>query len=465
MAIGIHTARANSTPMVALLGQVQRDHRGREAFQESDLVASPGRLAKWAREIDDPTDAPRLVGEGLSAMLSGRPGPVLFALPEDTLDKVIGDRSTVAIDPRRPVPPPDGHVQSIVHRLSAATRPAILAGHGVTASNATDALIELSEALDVPVFAAWRRPTAFPNDHPNFLGTTGYGAPRTVRDRLENADALLVIGCRLNEVASFDYTIPRPGTWWAHVDLHPRTAHGGLTAPDMALAADARAFLASALEIARESMRYGQSTTAVDRGEFLAATALPERTWNGPGVDPVHIIATLQRVLANDAILTTDAGNFGLWPARYLKFGRSQTFLGPTSGAMGYGLPAAIAASLAAPDRQVVALCGDGGLAMTMNELETAVRTGAKPVVLVFDNEKYGTIAMHQANEQRASVATSLGPIDFAAIARACGAQGVNVTGSSEFEPALRAALASGRPTVLQLDLDPRWISPDRGPA
>jgi len=162
--------------------------------------------------------------------------------------------------------------------------------------------------------------------------------------------------------------------------------------------------------------------------------------------------------------VTTDAGNFGLWPARYFKFGRDQSFLGPTSGAMGYGLPAAVAASLAAPDRQIVALCGDGGLAMTMNELETAVRTGAKPVVLVFDNEKYGTIAMHQANEQRDAVATGLGAIDFAAIARACGAEGVHVTTDPEFEPALRAALASNRATVLDLDLDPRWISPDRGP-
>ena len=170
---------------------------------------------------------------------------------------------------------------------------------------------------------------------------------------------------------------------------------------------------------------------------------MPERTWDGPGVDPGHVVGVLQRVLARDAILTTDAGNFGLWPARYFKFGRDQSFLGPTSGAMGYGLPAAVAASLVAPHRQVVALCGDGGLAMTMNELETAVRTGATPVVIVFDNVRYGTIAMHQANEQRATVATELGPIDFAAIAHACGAEGVRVSDDKSFEPALRAALVS----------------------
>jgi acetolactate synthase-1/2/3 large subunit len=189
---------------------------------------------------------------------------------------------------------------------------------------------------------------------------------------------------------------------------------------------------------------------------------LPERPWDGPGVDPGRVIAVLQRTLAPDAIVTTDAGNFGLWPARYFRFGRDQVFVGPTSGAMGYGLPAAIAASLCAPDRQVVALCGDGGFAMTMNELETAVRTGAHPVVIVYDNGRYGTIAMHQANEQRSDVATGLGDIDFAAVARACGARGVTIDNDDPFEPALREALASGETTVLHLQLDPRWVTPDR---
>jgi acetolactate synthase-1/2/3 large subunit len=179
-------------------------------------------------------------------------------------------------------------------------------------------------------------------------------------------------------------------------------------------------------------------------------------------VDPARVVAVLQRTLDPGAILTTDAGNFGLWPARYFRFGRNNTFLGPTSGAMGYGLPAAIAAALIAPDRQVVALCGDGGLAMTMNELETAVRAGAAPIVIVFDNRRFGTIAMHQTNAQLPTVATELGPIDFAGIARACGAEGFRASDDQSFEPALRAALASHRPTVIHLDQDPRWITPDR---
>jgi len=461
MSIGIHAARQNSTPMVALLGQVPRPFLGREAFQEADLVTTPGRLAKWAGQLDDPLDAARLMGEGLGAMLNGRKGPVLFALPEDTLDVDVPE-AAFASDLPVSAPPSRDAVQGIVAMLEHARRPAIIAGYGVTAARAQDLLVQFGERIGIPVFAAWRRPTVFPNDHPNFLGTTGYGAPPTVRRRLLEADALLVIGCRLNEVASFDYSIPAPTARWAHVDLEPRTAHAGLGAPDLPLTADAKAFLEAALSFElgeRGSER--RTELAADREAYLRATALPDRSWDGPGVDPAHVVGVMQDLLASNAILTTDAGNFGLWPARHFKFGRDQVFLGPTSGAMGYGLPAAIAASLAEPNRQVLALCGDGGFAMTMNELETAVRTGSKPVVLVFDNEKYGTIAMHQANEKRDAVATGLGPIDFAAVAHACGADGVRVSDDAAFEPCLRTALASGRPTVLHLQLDPRWISPD----
>ena len=461
MSIGIHAARQNSTPMVALLGQVPRPFLGREAFQEADLVTTPGRLAKWAGQLDDPLDAARLMGEGLSAMLSGRKGPVLFALPEDILDVDVPE-SAFASDLLLSAPPSRDAVQGVVAMLEHARRPAIIAGYGVTAARAEDLLVEFGERIGIPVFAAWRRPTVFPNDHPNFLGTTGYGAPPTVRRRLLEADALLVIGCRLNEVASFDYSIPAPTTRWAHVDLQPRTAHAGMGAPDFPLTADAKAFLEAALSFELgEKGSERRTELAADREAYLTATALPDRSWDGPGVDPAHVVGVMQDLLASNAILTTDAGNFGLWPARYFKFGRDQVFLGPTSGAMGYGLPAAIAASLAEPNRQVLALCGDGGFAMTMNELETAVRIGSKPVVLVFDNEKYGTIAMHQANEKRDAVATGLGPIDFAAVAHACGADGVRVSDDAAFEPCLRTALASGRPTVLHLQLDPRWVSPD----
>jgi acetolactate synthase-1/2/3 large subunit len=469
MAIGIHTARQNSTPLVALVGQVKREFLGREAFQEVDQVESFGRLAKWAAQIDDPVTARGLVSEGLRVMASGRPGPVLFSLPEDVLDlpapRARGPQSRESM-PEAPSPPDPAAVQEIVERLRRARRPAVVAGYGVIAAQATDLLAELSKRLAVPVFSAWRRPTAFPNDHPNYLGMTGYGAPDSVPKRLTAADFLLVIGCRLNEVASFDYKIPGRRTRWAHVDLEPRHAHAGLSAPDYPMAADAGDFLRAALKTASGRIsipKERRKALAAERAAYLAASAFDEADeWRGPGVHPGKVIATLERVLPRNALLTTDAGNFGNWQARGFHFGGEHGFLGPTSGAMGYGLPAAIAASLCEPKRTVVALCGDGGFAMTMNELETAVREKSRPVVLVFDNRRYGTIAMHQRNEGRALVATDLGPIDFAAVARACGAHGGRVNRDAEFEPALRDALGANGPAVIQLEMDPRWISPDK---
>jgi acetolactate synthase-1/2/3 large subunit len=461
MAIGIHTARADSTPLVALIGQVERHNRGREAFQESELTTTPGALAKWATEIDEPAAAAGRLAEGLRAMAAGRPGPVLFAVPEDVLDQPAGDdRVDVHVAP--PPAPEPAAVEAVLRLLAGADRPLMLVGGGVKAAAAGPALVRFAEATGVPVMCAWRRPDAFPNDHPLYLGVTGYGSAATVRPRLAQADALLVLGCRLNQVASFDYAVPAPTTRWAHVDLAPRTAHARLPAPNLSLTADAAAFLQLALGLLGDQRGEPSAQVVADRQAYLAASAVDDgHPWAGPGVAPGKVINTLQRVLPADAVLATDAGNFGLWLARGYRFTLPNTFLGPTSGAMGYGLPAAIAASLCRPERIVVGLCGDGGLAMTMNELETAVREGARPVVLVFDNRRYGTISMHQQRRGRPAVATELGPIDFAAVARACGALGLHVERDADFEPALRQALAAGRPALIHLELDQRWISPD----
>jgi acetolactate synthase-1/2/3 large subunit len=336
----------------------------------------------------------------------------------------------------------------------------------VIASRGRDLLVQLSERLALPGFASWRRPTAFPNDHPNYLGMSGYGSPDTVQERLSVADFLLVIGCRLNEVTSFDYKLPAEQTCWAHVDLEPRRTHAGLVEANYPIAADAAAFLQAALSAIDPRAAVPQERreqVARERRAYVEATTFDlNEEWAGPGIHPGKVIATLERVLPPDALLTSDAGNFGNWLARGFHFAQGQAFLGPTSGAMGYGLPSAIAASLAQPERRVVALCGDGGFAMTMSELETAVRHGTRPIALVFDNKRYGTIAMHQRNQDRALVATELGPIDFAEVAHACGAHGVRVTRDVEFEPALRGAMAAARPAVIHLEMDPNWISPDR---
>ncbi len=470
LAIGIHTARADSSPMFAIVGGVHRSNRGREAFQEADIVGSIGRLAKWAVDIDTAARAEAAIAEAVRHAVAARPGPVVVTIPEEVLDELVPGVAgeTQPFRPTRVEPEPDD-VRAVLQLLAAARRPVILAGAGVLRSRGTADLVRLAEILEVPVVASWRRADVFPNDHRLYLGMTGYGAAPTVAERLETADAIVVLGCRLGEIASFGYAVPRSGLRWAHVDLEPRAAHAGLSAPDLSVAADARTFL----RIARRRVSSGvldaaaydarRDANEADRAAYEVASVVDDLAWDGPGVHPGRVVATLNEVLPPQAILTTDAGNFAGWAARGYRFRRPGTYLGPTSGAMGYALPAAIAASIEHPGRPVVALAGDGGFAMTMNELETAVREGARPVVIVFDNQRYGTIRAHQATRGTGvGEATELGRIDFAAVALAHGAYGVRVDDDAAFEPALRDALAADGPTVIQVALDRRWTAVGR---
>ena len=471
LAIGIHTARANSSPMFALVGQVASGSKGREAFQEVDLVGTIGGLAKFAAEPADATEAAGAVLDAIREALGGRPGPALLALREDLLDVELPDGVSATPSRIAAARPDDADVRAVLHLLASAERPVILAGAGVLRARTSNDLVRLAELLRVPVMASWRRGDVISNDHPLFLGMTGYYASPTVRPRLESADAMLVIGCRLNEITSFGWSVPGTSTRWAHVDVDPGRPDPSLPSADITVAADARLFVKAAvarlegngvLDAAIADRR--SAANAADREAFEAATTVDEAPWSGPGVHPGRVIETLRRVLPDDAIVTTDAGNFSGWLSRGFRFRRPGTFLGPTSGAMGAGLPAAIAAALVHRDRAVVALVGDGGLGMALAELETAVREHAKVVVLVFDNERYGTIRMHQDREGRAPIATDLGPFDFAAVARAAGARGVHVADDAGFEPALRQALASDRATLLHLALDRAWVDADSRP-
>jgi len=473
LAIGLHAAQADSAPLIALVGQVERSVRGREAFQEVDLAGTVGRLCRWSAEVRDGASLPAIIDEALRKAMNGRPGPVLLALPADLLEEdVPPDHGRVAAGPalgppRAPAPDP-GTLRRVLHMLLDAERPVILAGAGVLRSRSTADLIKLAEAIDVPVVAGWRRPDVFPNDHPLYLGMSGYFAAPTVRERLLDADAILVLGSRLDEVASFGYAVPGPGTRWAHVDLEPLGARPGLPGPMIALAADARTFVREARRVlggaaldARSVDRRRAANTA-DRAAWEAASVVDGTPWEGPGVHPGRVVTSLGQVLPPDAIVTTDAGHFGGWAARGLRFRRPGTFIGTTAGAMGFGLPAAIAASLVAPGRSVVALAGDGGFAMTMAEVETAVREGAHPVAIVMDNARYQTIRDHQDRRGLAPVGTDLGPIDFVRVAEGLGARAMLVETDEAFEPALREAVAGRRMTVLHLKVDRRWVSVDR---
>ena len=466
LAIGIHTARQDSTPMFAIIGGLERSYGDREAFQAADYAATIGGLAKWAGTIRDADDVAPVMSEAIRQALGGRPGPALISIPEDLFDETAPD--DLRIDHGRPPAPRASvdDIQAVLHLLAGAERPVILAGAGVLRARSSSDLTKFAELLRVPVISSWRRGDVFSNDHPLYLGMAGMSSPPTVQRRLEEADAILVLGCRLGEPASFGYRIPAPGTRWMHVDLAPG-GNGAAHEPERAITADARTFLRAAnerltttgvLEASRVDARVAHNTA--DREAFEAATIVDDVEWDGPGITPGRIVTTLRRVLPDEAIVTFDAGNFGGWAARGFRFRRPGTLLGPTSGAMGYGLPAAIAASLVHRDRPVVALVGDGGFGMTMAELETGVREGARPVVLVFDNQRYGTIRMWQ--ERRGNgvgVATELGAVDFASIARACGARAARVDRDEEFEPALRQALVADRPTVIHITLDRAWLS------
>jgi acetolactate synthase I/II/III large subunit len=472
LAIGIHTARQDSTPMFALVGQVKREFLGREAFQEIDQVATLGGLAKWAAQPMTAAEIPSIMAEAVRQALGGRPGPVLLALPEDLLDEVAPEPGPVA-QPRAGVArATDAEIRAVLNLLAGAERPVILAGAGVLRARTSTELVKFAELLHVPVMGSWRHGDVISNDNPLYLGTAGLAAPAVVRDRLASADAVLVLGSRLNEATSYEYTLPAAGQRWIHVDIEPGRSPG-LPSAERVITSDARTFLKAANEILTGRgvldaalVERRDAHNAADRAAWEAATIVDDVPWDGPGVHPGRVVATLRAVLPDDAILTTDAGNFAGWAGRGFRFRRPGTFLGPTSGAMGYGLPAAIAAALVQRDRAVVALTGDGGLGMTLSELETAVRARAHVIVLVFDNQRYGTIRMWQ--DQRGvgqGVATELGPIDFAAAARAFGAGGIQVSTNAEFEPALRQAIAADGPTVIQLALDKAWVSVDRPPA
>lgn len=472
LGIGIHTAFSDSSPMFAFVGQVERAARGREGFQEIEITQTIGGLAKWAAEPTDVESAVAAAGTAVEQALNGRPGPVVLSVAEDLLDEMVPAGVSAQLSRTPPPRASDDQVRDVLRLLAGAERPVILAGAGILRARTSNDLIRLAELLRVPVIASWRRGDVISNDHPLYLGMTGYGSPPTVRERLAAADAMLVIGSRLGEITSFGWTVPAAGTRWAHVDIAPAAPPAGVLPATITITSDARMFLRGAVALLESRGVLDKASTdarvernEVDRTAWEAATVVDAHPWTGPGVHPGRVITSLRSLLPDDGIVTTDAGSFGGWAARGFRFRRPGTFLGPTSGAMGYGLPAAIAAGLVHRDRAVVALVGDGGLGMTLAEIETAVRCGLRTVVLVFDNQRYGMIRTYQDRRPGESApATDLGPIDWAGAARALGARGTRVEDDAAFEPALRQALVSDRPTVLHLVVDRRWEGVDSAP-
>jgi acetolactate synthase I/II/III large subunit len=462
MAIGIHNARQDSLPMIALAGEVNRSFAGREAFQEIDLVAAMTPLAKWAVRIPAADQVPEIMAKAISRATSGRPGPVFVSVPQDVCNER-SDASPRAATPITAAYPDPGALPVLLDALLTARRPLIFAGGGLYRSRqALELLVRFAERTQIPVVTSWRHHDEFPNDHPLFLGCTSLGAPSTVWERLADTDVMLVIGNRMQENSTNGYTYPLTTTRLLQVDVDP-AAFINHRSPELAVLADAGAALSGLIEQLPDSvpsLHERHDHNKADRQRFEDATVIPEAPVTGTGVPYAHVMRVLSDTLTPETIIASDAGNFYGWLARYYRFRQVRTYLGPASGAMGFGLPSAIGAKMARPGTPVVSLSGDGGFAMTMSELETAVRYGADVVAIVLDNARQGTIRMHQEAQFPGRVmATELGTTDLASVARGLGLGGYLVQDRSDFEPALRSALSSGRPSVIQVRMDRDQLS------
>lgn len=459
--IGIHTAFQDSTPLVVFVGQVAADQRDREAFQEIDYrqMFGPGTLglAKWVAEVQSADRLPEYVARAFHVALQGRPGPVVLALPEDMLTTPTAAPVLPRVQAAQAWPAP-GALRDLRARLVAAERPFLIAGGSGWDAEGAAALQRFAENWRLPVGCGFRFQDSFDNRHPLYAGDVGIGINPKLAARIGAADLVIALGVRLGEMTTGGYTLlqaPRPQQALVHIHAGPEEL-GRVYAADLLIQAGVNA-AAKALEslTAPPEIRWAR--------EAEAAHADYEANLVAPPVAPLDlavVMKTVQRLAPEDTVYTNGAGNYAGWLHRYVRYpglqhhGRTQ--LAPTSGAMGYGLPAAVAAALLHPGRTVVNVAGDGDFLMNGQELATATGYGAKRLVsIVVDNGSYGTIRMHQEREYPGRVAGSdLYNPDFAALARAYGWQAERVDRTEDFEPAFRRALDAGRPTLLHLKLD-----------
>jgi acetolactate synthase-1/2/3 large subunit len=455
-AVGIHTAMQDSTPLVAFVGQVGTDMLDREAFQEIDYRRMYGSVAKWAAQVDRVERIPEYVAHAYRVALSGRPGPVVVALPEDVLSASADVADAPYVEAVQAAPAP-ADVHRVETMLRDAVRPLVIVGASRWDEAARAALVRFAETAQLPVACAFRHQDLFDNRHPLYAGDVGIGINPALAARVRDADGLLVIGERLGEMTTSGYTlldVPVPKQTLVHV--HPDPAElGRVYQPAIAMPATPGAFLAAV--DAAASLSPLRVDPAPAHAEYEA--------WRTPrpvpgDVDLWQIVRWLDERLPRDAVLTNGAGNYTTWIHRIFRYGGGRRQLAPYSGSMGYGVPSAIAAKLVQPERVVVSWNGDGCYMMNGQELATAVQYGAAVVFVVIDNGMYGTIRMHQEHAYPGRVSgTDLVNPDFAALARAYGAQGETVLTTADFAPAFERALAAKGPTLLHVKFDPQAIT------
>jgi acetolactate synthase-1/2/3 large subunit len=460
--IGVHTAQQDSTPMIVLVGQVARHQIDREAFQEVDFRKMYAPLAKWVTQIDMAERIPELLNQAFQVAISGRPGPVVVALPEDMLR----ERAAAAVvGPYRAVRahPGAADLAELRRLLAGAARPIMLVGGGGWSEQACADIARFAIDNDLPVCCSFRRQDIVDNRLPCFVGDLGTGASPSLVARVKAADLVLAVGARIGEITSQSYTlmsIPDPGKVLIHV--HPAAEElGRVFRPSLPIQSGMEEFAAAVATLNPIARPRWSRWRAACRAEYeagLTPSQLPGQPL--PALDLGQIMVWLRERLPDDAIVTSDAGNFSGWPNRFLQYRRPGRQLGPTSGAMGYGVPAAVAAKLVHPERIVVGFCGDGGFLMTGQELATAQGEGVGPVILLFNNAMYGTIRMHQERRFPGRVVgTTLKNPDFAALADAYGAFGAVISRTEEFFPAFELALQARRGAVIELRMDPEMIT------
>ena len=458
-AIGLHNAAQDSTPMVLFIGQVERGHSDREAFQEIDYGRFLDPLCKWVVQIQDPARIPELVSQAFHRACSGRPGPVAVALPEDMLTE---ETAVADAGPYKAVSPgvASEAIPALRELLAGARRPLVVAGGGGWSAGASTDLARFVEANALATAASFRCQDRLDNASPCYAGDLGLGIDPALADRVREADLLLVIGARLGEMTTRGYRLvepPCPRQTLVHV--HPDASElGRVYQPTLAICAGSAEFLRAAAAMPPVESSAWRDSTARAHREYLASV---EPTPGLPGpVEMGEVMAHLRERLPPEAILTTDAGNFSAWMHRHYVYRRFPSQIGPTSGAMGYGIPAAIAARHVHPDRPVVAFCGDGGALMTGQEIATAVHHGIDPVILVVNNSMFGTIRMHQERDYPDRViGTDLTNPDFVAWAESFGAFATRVECTADFPRALEDALGAGRVAVVELRIDPELIT------
>ena len=461
LAIGLHTAMQDSTPVVAFLGQVERDYIGKEAFQEVDLAAFFSHLCKWTVEIQDAKRIPEIVHRAFHMATSGRPGPVVVSLPHDMLEDLVPLSSlSYSIAPASPPEVNKESVQAAFNLIKKAKKPILIAGGGVTASNSVQLLTEVAEKLALPIATAFRRFDSFPNSHPSYTGWLGFGTNKNLLDYIKEADLVIGLGTRFSQVSTQDYSLLKPGVELIHIDISPDTI-GKVYPATLSIVSDVKVFLQSLNEITENYQAPKERIAVVQElhQNFLKFSQ-PEKIYSEEFVDLEGMLYDFIQTIPSNTIITSDAGNFFGWLSKYYRFEQPKSYIGPTSGAMGYGLPAALGAKLAFPNRPVISFSGDGGFMMTMQELATAIHYNIPVIAIVVNNNKYGTIRAHQEKHfPHRIVGTDLSNPNFSKLASVFGCHGETVRKNDEFIPALKRALQTNKPTLIEIQSNPDVLS------